>query len=1413
MNPIDVRETSVYSSSRDSSKSCDRRGPLSPSVQCLASAIYKELEVLVETYGNKFLQNLMPLIVSTLENLDTVNGEKQNLQLNLAVMKEDHRLLITEYDKEKSFRKTAEAKAIRLEDELEEVKKQCSAKQAELESTARVNELKLKNLHEQISRFDEREAELVRNYQCLHDRYSYLVRSYVDYVDRIRNGVVTYGCDEGLVHGNRVDGTVTSANHERISASTTECTSPFIPLELVQTLRATSTAQPNSVNDFGMYSLESERQRIIRSILETTPELQDCADILSNGQLSEPGFDELSQTDLLSEDGHDIKSCDGSSSTPQAHAGDASNVDIFTGVKREVNNLIKENQDLVQTKNALNVVANDLIGRIDDLTCDNVRLSSERNVLITNGAGMLLRIKDLEQECRRLRHELESIDLRDSMYTDSIPSDMENEDDEEDEDSDTPLSMRKRFSRMEMARVLLERNQYKEQLYDLQEAVRWADMLRAEQQYRGQAAARQKRSRIWEFFARLFTPSKSRGNSISTGSQPAASVVYESPGDQTNNGIENGHVHILTESEEPTGQNVLKTDRDVSFTGSVHQSGSDTKGTVAIGDHRNPLPFWLLPFDQNDWMPVKVGQSNTVCALGADLLPQLSYVRPICENIPTMKLWCATGVFADVGVHIADGPNQWDSSLFSCHDPTHPLPVDINTSQSLDLTHGEANSSGQLPPAQQNPDSTSVSREKFLTSHKNDENLTSVMWVCSAATGSGMTYKNSTVESANDCFPEQFASIHSLITIVDVSDPSQNLDSFGITASTVLCICAVPGTTPVVQHYLESCAHSWNLIPLDLSEEILSQSRMTSSRTTDFSTHAATEPRLETTTSIDSNNVVGRAVSATLWTSSPYSSANKHRHPSLMEVSHPLRNVTPPIPHSTVVTGVTVPEPRLSYFVERRRFLVRHISSELDVRQKPASARSESQQFPSDASRHNMGSNDGVELPSSSDAVVSHGRLTGCSSPSSAQPTVWLGCYNGDLFVHSTVANWRRCLHAIHLPDSVVQICHFNGKVFVSLANGQLIVFRRHLTTPISLSPTSMSTHSVKGAVVSSSNMRDSQSTVMSTSSATVAQLSTADRSMVGTWDFTEVCVITCGHARSPLRQTIAVPPTSTIWTALGNHILLIDVSNLHLVDCIDVPGRQDSQVQCMSWFDDGVWVSNRRESILRLYHVITHQLVQTLDLEPLLAGVSPIIKTPSAFKPRSTKVPAAAITAMLAYRHHLWIGTRAGLIALIPFAHAHINLSDNMTTSGAECSQDMSHADPVDENVFRSTLDVTKIQVSRCRHNGPVKFLTSLYGSSPDKSKPDEMRSNFSLADRQFPSSSTPLRRTNSWNTLSPHLIRKKQTLILCGGEGYVRSRSTRCPDFRRNHLSNFGTPIKDQNHLFVWKLKSSKQFSAEAS
>lgn len=64
---------------------------------------------------------------------------------------------------------------------------------------------------------------------------------------------------------------------------------------------------------------------------------------------------------------------------------------------------------------------------------------------------------------------------------------------------DVPMAQRKRFTRVEMARVLMERNQYKEKLMELQEAVKWTELQRAKRMNAMQA--NKKSGSIWDLYA------------------------------------------------------------------------------------------------------------------------------------------------------------------------------------------------------------------------------------------------------------------------------------------------------------------------------------------------------------------------------------------------------------------------------------------------------------------------------------------------------------------------------------------------------------------------------------------------------------------------------------------------------------------------------------------------------------------------------------------------------------------------------------------------------------------------------------------------------------------------------------------------------------------------------------------------
>ncbi|TGZ63351.1 hypothetical protein CRM22_006964 [Opisthorchis felineus] len=1306
---------------------------VSTKVQALATDIYRELEKLIGVYGNKFLQNLMPLVVSALESLDAVHSENQDLTLKLALVKQDQKHLLSEYEREKSSRKVAESRVLRLEDECEEEKKTHHAKQAELEANAKVLAQKVKSLSDQLVRLEERDCELTRDYQCLHDRYTGLMRSYVEYAQRVRN----------------------NSNTNRVVPHSL-ATDTFIPTRpdpvslnclVSQSVNMNSPPPCHLADSCDTYfDVAAERQRIMKSILETTPELYDSG---GDQHFAEPSFDELSQGDFLSEDGHDVKSFDGSICTPQQNLGDSASLSMFSGVTREVNNLIKENQDLVQTKNALNVVTNDLIGRIDELTCENVRLSSERNALITSSTGMLTRIKDLEQECRRLRQELENSEFRDSVYANSQQGV-----DSSDEDFEESLASRKRFSRREMSRVLLERNYYKEQLLELQDTVRWTEMLRLEQRNRAETMRFRKRSRIWNIFAKLFTPSKRRDSdgplttehlTPSAFSAETATDVGQTSAHRPTHSCTTGPKRAipLTFSDTrttPTVQKRFSLDLDSTRECSIHSSD-----WVAV---RQP--------DIAEYLEYHSSRAHQ---------PSVCYIRPVCENIAGFKVFCATGVFLDSTQCSTDG--------------SVPFNYPFNRSKLVKTNTGQTPCDGavvantcQITSAGINPILGTVPahltdlKPRLSNAASHLGSMSNLIWVCSVPVGAPHSGPSGNHEGGPN------SNIHSLITIVDVNDPKQNVDSFAITISTVLCMTAIPSSDPETQMHLQDINQHWLAVPLDLSEEVLSMGRRMTA------VHHPHESLVHST--VPTYPALSQSV---CWSTSSYSISTSHRHSSVIETSGSERNVTSSSSNSHAGDSQQV-EPIVSYSVERRRFAVRTIQSDCC---ESGTLRLLYSSAGQGLTTHPDASMVSCELPSSTVTSASDPSPNYSNMPTSAQPTVWIGCYNGDVFVHSAVTHWRRSMHAVHLPDAVTQICHFKGYAFISLANGQIVVFRRRLRSP---HPSLISSVQSVRALVSSSNLPDEDpppSMGSPTTSTSRLQMSNSTCSanafdwFTGTWDFTEACVITCGHVRSTGRHMVLVScGAASVWVASRNRITVINATTLQAINSFELPSPRGAQVHLMDSGGGVVWIGMRPDAVLYSYDAVTQQLLQTVDFGTILLKQFPDLKRHGCSGCRKGKCSHLSVTAMMVSEAGLWVGTSNGIVVNAPWdRQKHDGPSNQSSITGPTSSG----------SVSVGAILVSKLQVSRHRHDGAVRFFTAVEGVDPDLNSQDCALNNSEQPNDQI---TLPLRKSTSWSPLP--LFPNKQSqkkLVLSGGRGYA------CVDDRP---SSEPRSSEDGGYLIVW-------------
>ena len=96
----DMTET-VYGNQDDSSDMSER-------VQMLAANIYQEFERLIQKYDENVVKELMPLVVAVLESLDQTLRERQEVDIELDLLREDNDQLLTQYEREKQLRKSAE---------------------------------------------------------------------------------------------------------------------------------------------------------------------------------------------------------------------------------------------------------------------------------------------------------------------------------------------------------------------------------------------------------------------------------------------------------------------------------------------------------------------------------------------------------------------------------------------------------------------------------------------------------------------------------------------------------------------------------------------------------------------------------------------------------------------------------------------------------------------------------------------------------------------------------------------------------------------------------------------------------------------------------------------------------------------------------------------------------------------------------------------------------------------------------------------------------------------------------------------------------------------------------------------------------------------------------------------------------
>ncbi|XP_048064724.1 C-Jun-amino-terminal kinase-interacting protein 3 isoform X12 [Megalobrama amblycephala] len=789
---------------------------MSERVSGLASSIYREFERLIKSYDEEVVKELMPLVVNVLENLDSVLTENQEHEVELELLKEDNEQLITQYEREKSLRKQAEEKFIEFEDALEADKKELQSMVETLELQTKQLELKTKNYSDQISRLEERESDMKKEYNALHQRHTEMIQTYVEHIERSKmqqsgsNQSESTGCGRTQRHNWRKskterppslslfpggDGMEDGSDSDSVaatpsstgsksntptssvpSATVTPLNDGLVSVEELNMQRGRSRKNTKRLSRNMEVQVSQETRNVsigmgssdewseFQEIIDSTPELEMRLDPRIFGGGNSPSQGIVNEAFGINTDSlyHEIKDAKsdiiGDVDAGAELLGEFSVRDDFFGMGKEVENLLTENKQLLETKNALNIVKNDLIAKVDELSSEQEVLREELETVKQSKIKVDQKVKELEEELKRLRAE--------ALGASQDSKDEGGEDYSSPLQDDVAMTQRRRFTRVEMARVLMERNQYKERLMELQEAVRWTEMIRASRE--SPPLPEKKKSIIWQFFARLFS---------SSASPPPVKRPYTS-------------VNIHYKSPSPAGYNQRRSQTmcQISTSNCILEFLPEDDSALCtrreqrreqyrqVREHmrRKDGPMqtcgWSVPsrFKQNGSQAdstqdaaAKRTQANEKEDNRMKNVPVPVYCRPLVEKDPNRKLWCAAGV--DL--------TGWKTS--------NQEAAAVKPSNGSDPLTGE-DEGGDGKSEQGSPE-----KKKPKELHETDS-MSSRVWILTST------------HSA------------SKVVIIDANQPCSLVDQFNVCNAHVLCISSVPAASesdyPAGEIFLEQQA-------------------------------------------------------------------------------------------------------------------------------------------------------------------------------------------------------------------------------------------------------------------------------------------------------------------------------------------------------------------------------------------------------------------------------------------------------------------------------------------------------------------------------------------------------------------------------------------------------------------------------
>ncbi|XP_063342093.1 C-Jun-amino-terminal kinase-interacting protein 3 isoform X2 [Pelmatolapia mariae] len=482
-----------------------------------AGKLYSELQTVIEVHGESVVESLVPIFVWVLEGLASCKTQLRDREEEAEREKAEREELLERYHAEKTLRKESQERYLELDDQIEQERRAMRGREKERERRERDLEKKARQQADQLVALEEQKANLSRELSALRNTHNKLALTYRELLEKrketerdspLRNHVRSRNADFPS-HQVLPEPSVTEKMIKRPhSNSGPPCLEDLMGKKEKQ---VDSAAKP-STNQFVIDIINStpelahfngcvnastpvkpDTEEPLKGELETS--FKEEMNELGQSKVEEGKGEEADKKDegeeLEDEDSieWELRNTDSVFSELSELSRDyVESVDRGASVRGSVDQseeILSQYEELKVTHELVETARKALISRVVELTDERSALKLEVETLRETLCRLEGRVKEKEEETKRLRKELETCQSEDS-------------------DVSQPASMRN-FSRSEMARVVMEKNQYKQRLFELQEAVRHSQTLRATKEER---FSEERRLSVWRKFNRFFGRSK-----------------------------------------------------------------------------------------------------------------------------------------------------------------------------------------------------------------------------------------------------------------------------------------------------------------------------------------------------------------------------------------------------------------------------------------------------------------------------------------------------------------------------------------------------------------------------------------------------------------------------------------------------------------------------------------------------------------------------------------------------------------------------------------------------------------------------------------------------------------------------------------------------------------------------------------